>query len=532
MSPSPADPSRLRLQWLAPLTLLILACLVLVQYDPFRRRLDGDPAITSYIALMAARNVPPHLGVYDVKASLSPLLGALVIRAAERVGVPNILALRAWMIGMTALCVVLMYFIGTAFSRVRLVGIVSALILLGMAGFARRAALGIEPKTVMLFFALLALDALMRRRWFWAGVWGACAGLTWQVGFGYAALAVLLAWVQTCGTSERGRAASIALAGILIPLALYVAYFAVQGALTPMVQQSVLAFFYGRGGAAAADQFAGLRLLEKFVEGYTDEIIFGALAVIGWIGSWTWIILKRRVRFILFENPRTGGTLLAFHGLLLFSFIDFQNYPDWIPLLPFVALFAAIALVYGGAFMTRRLVLPFRRRWVGAGALVVVVLLVALWDVPWSRNVYSLRVAGPLADQLQVAQELNRTFAPTEPLLILGKDEFLFFMGREPLTRYTFLLQNTDAVMDAFEPRGFAGWLAEVGEKRPAFVALDRLTRKSFAEPEHYVALRAWVTQDYVQLKACAGAGDGDYYVRADLGEPFAHPNSSDCFTR
>jgi hypothetical protein len=499
------------MSWLDALILFFFFFLIWLRLDPFHTALTMDPAIYAYMAQQAAAGNPPHLTVYEVKSSLSVLLGALAIHAGARLNLPEIFSLRLYMLVVTALGMVAMLWLGTAFSRLQIVGWLSALFLASFTAFVGLTVNGVEPKAVMLLFSLVALLALTRRAWFWAGVAAACAGLAWQIGMGYVALALLLAFAQNDHARARLDAAGRVLLGALLPAAAYSLYFVTHGAAQAAFEQNVLVPFFSKSSQLRLGDLMFSRMVKIFVTDYRNQIPIGVLAIVGWLGWW-WYTLRSRERFVFYfiKNPRTSGTLLALHGLFLYSLLDFQSYPDWIPLLPFVALLASGALVVLFLRLARRVPLLSAQRSLALGALGVVLLL-------WVNQEL---VAAPqtkltLQDQMRVAAELNERLGAANPVWILGKNELLFFMRRQNPNRYTFLLTNTDAVIERIEPGGFAGMLARTRAAAPALIVTSRLRRKHLADPRNYDRLAEWIAAEYVPLRVCAGGGN--FFARADL---------------
>ncbi len=496
--------------WLVPLALFGAAILVGLLYDPWRNPILDDLAIFAYRARMAAEGIPPHAGLYDAKSSLGILLGGAAIAAGNLVGMPPLLALRSCMLVVYGLSVVATFGMAYQYTSSRTAAIIAAIFMLSFEALARYAATSVEPKEVMIVLGLASLYAASERRWFWAGLGAAGAGLAWQVGFGFALVAAVLVLAQ--GT-PRGRGILQLVGGVLLALALYSAYFVAYGAWYDMVLQSVIAPFIRAGGKF--DLLPNFTFLaERFYAGYRGQVVVAVLALFGWLLQWRRALTARRHAVYLFlTGPRTAGTLLAFHGLLLYTLIDFQNYPDLIPLLPFVALFAAYPLAVVWLKVLRQLRwTPRTRRRAAAAAVLVLFVLVNL-------NVLlrpPLRVPVRLTWQLQAeaAAELQDRLGDA-PVFFLGRDELLFFMDRRPLTRYTFLVKNTDLFIDLVEPGGFKGWLAQVAATQPASIATKRVKKGKFYSAKNLNLLKSWISREYVELQVCSKANDGKVYVRA-----------------
>ncbi len=503
-----------------------------LRYHPFQARLYGDPAIYAYIAQQAARGHPPHLAVYEVKASLSTLLAAPLLYAGSFTTLPEIYPLRLYMFGVTALSVGALYFLGKSFSRARIVGLLAALFLASFAGLLRTVTNGIEPKAVTMLFGLLALLALTRRAWFWAGAAGACAGLAWQIGFGYVALALLLAGAQNDSWRARARAGGMVLLGALLPVALYGFYFVAQGAARDAFQQNIVVPFFSKTHQTRSNRFFLSRLTEAFARNYSAQIFIGFCAVGGWLLAWRYALRSRRAFVLIFlKNPRTSGALLAGTGLFVYSLFDFQAYPDWIPLLPFLALFAACALAWLFLRIARRAHLAQKYRAPVLAGVIFCILGAAnwpLWTAPPS-------LSATWRDQQRLADELNATLTADDTVWLVGKSELLFFLHRSNLTRYTTFLRGTDAVIEQLEPGGFDGFLERIRAARPMLIVLARFKRQQWTNGARFERLLDWVHTAYVPLHACKLAGDGQFFARADLAQTrFARKTEAvkKCFTR
>lgn len=494
---------------------------VWLRYDPFHAALNMDPAIYSYMAQQAAQGNPPHLGVYEVKSSLSVLFGALAIRAGSLTGLAEIYSLRLYMLFVTGLCIVAVFLLGTRFSRMTVAGIVSALLLASFSRFIQLTVNGVEPKTVMVLFGLCALYALTRRAWFWAGMCAAASGLAWQIGMGYVALALLLALLQNDNARTRLRAASAVLLGAALPIAAYGLYFAGQGAGPAAWEQNILVPFF-RSDQINWTRLYLVRMLKNYAQEYGNQILPGVLSVAGILAWWFYALRSRKFVFLFFKSPRTSGTLLAAHGLFLYTLIDFQAYPDWIPLLPFISLFAGWLVVRVLLEITRRVpvLYPYRGMVVGIFA--------ALLLVGVNLSTFSLAPQAPgYPEQQKLADELNARLGPGATVWIMGKNELLFFMRRRNPNRYTFLFKNTDAVIDRLEPDGYARFMQEIRDAKPEFIVVGRLRRKHMAKPQRYDALSQWLAQEYVPLKICLDAKRTKFFVRADAA-PALFPAGND----
>lgn len=513
---------------LPPFVLFLAAVSVTWQYDPLHRTLTGDHGVFAYLAQLVADGFVPHKYAFNEQASLTFFIGGAVIRVGDVLGVHRLLALRAASIVCFAVVILLTYALSWRWTRSVWAAFAAGAILIGFEGFAMRAAVALEPKTLMLVFGLATLLVLQKRQWFWAGVLAGLAGLVWQIAWGYLIVALLLAFVQGGARwRDRARAFLITLAPALILFGAYVLYFAARGALVEMVQQSLYApaVMHAPGERSVASR--AIQLYNTFLVGYRSHLLFGVLGVGGfllWLTAhlrpWEWRKLWTRSTHFFFTNARTAGTLLAVCGFTLYSFLDFQNYPDWIPLLPYLALFAAWLLWQAVARVLKFLRAAPRVR-VAAYALAAVVVLGVSATQAFIAPMPDKRMQNVTwQDQQQAAQWLNQTLGPDESVWIVGRPELLFMLRRQNLNKYIYLFGNVDGMIDEFDPGGFPRMLDDALAQKPALVVLSRLPKRKFTSPANYRALEN-VKKKFVMLRNCRALGEGTFFVREDLADLF-----------
>lgn len=504
-----------------PVFLFLTALFVFYRYDPLYRSVSDDPAIFVYISKLAAQGIPPHLGAFNEQSSLTFLAGGAAMWLGEHWRVPDLMSYRLLSLLVASSVVVLTYAVGARFARSRAVGLVAGLMMLGMRGYGFRAADVLEPKSLMLLGGLSALYLLSRHRWFWAGVFAGAAGLAWQIGWIYALVALVLALAQ--GGKARGarlRAAGAMAAGFAIALGLYMLYFIFNGALVPMIQQTFIAPFLLHSIAGESLPLRLQRLARTFMGGYGGQLLFGLLGAAGWVTLLAiYLRTRRRAAYFFLKNRRTAGVMLASLGFLLYSFVDFQNYPDWIPILPFISIFAAWFLVALWSYLSTRLNFSQRASWATL-ALIVGVVFVASTASAW-RTLgvdYSVRTDN-WRDQAKAAVALDRQLPRDASVWVLGKPELLFFSGRSNLNRYIYLFGDADAAVEAFEPGGFRGMVERARGAQPVLLVLARFNESDLANPANYKMIEQWAQNDFIKLKVCDDLGKGDFYVRTDQAD-------------
>lgn len=516
-----------------PLVLLFAALLIQFAYDPLNRPLTGDPGIFAYISRLAADGLAPHQAVFNEQSSLTYLLGGAAMALGRVVQLPDLLAFRLLSMAVAALVVMLTYPVGRALAHERLVGLGAALIMLGYQGFLRRAAIALEPKSLMVLFGLATLLLLSKRQWGWAGLTAAAAGLALQPGWGYLLVVLLLAAVQGGRGAARLKALAASLLGAGAVLALYAGYYAVHGALGDMLRQTFIAPLIMHPVTRRSLVQRVLDPVLDYRRGYPNQIIFGVMALGGWLSGLVWLLpAPRRAVYYLFQNRRTAGTLLAAHGYALYLMVDFQNFPDWLPLMPFIAILAAAFLFASWNRLVRIARRSSRVRTIGFAASMAA-LLAASWFILFTTNpsVFG-RSTLTWQAQARTAQELERRLPADQPIFVIGNAELLFFMGRQNMTPYIYFIGFVDAAVDAFDPGGFDALLARVRAARPALMNLTRLKIKRFSKPARLQDVRALTAPDYAALKACNTLPGVQLYLRRDLAaRAFPATEPRGCFS-
>lgn len=522
-----------------PLALVLATFVILAQYGPFERQITHDPGIFAYLAQNVALGFAPHKFAFNEQASLAFLFGGAAMRVGDLFGLHHLISFRLASMAVVAAVVVLTYVVATRFTRSRAIAFLAGLILLGFEGYNVRAATTLEPKSFMLVFGLATLYLLSRRKWFWAGLFAMAAGLAWQIAWGYLIVAILLAAIQGGRSRQaRARAVGLTLAAALGAFALYEFYFVLQNAHIEMLQQTFLAPLVMRRASKVTLDERSVRMAYTFYVGFGTHILFGVLAVaglIGWLGAhtrpWEPRAFLRRAAYFLFQNRRTAGSCLVVAGFLLYSFLDFQNYPDWFPLLPFISIFAAWMIWQIFLYAVAKLRVPAHRRALAVGALIVGVLALSTFHAffhTWRDNPNKWR---SWREQQQVADAVNAKLEPDDAVWVLGKAEFLFFMQRVNLNKYFYLFGQVDAAADAFEPGGLDGVFRAAEAQQPVLYALARIAPKKYAKKSNFQAVnRPWA--NYVLLDRCKRLANGRYFVRGDKLDELFPVGAEGCLKR
>lgn len=522
-----------------PLFLFLAAFVVLWQYDPLHRSIYQDPGIFAYLSQLVAQGLAPHQYAFNEQTSLTFLLGGAAMRLGALVGVHPLLAFRAVSMLVMACAVVLTYRVGALLTRSRVAGFLAGVILLGYEGFNVRAATTLEPKGLMLVLGLATLYFLYRHKWFFAGACACAAGLAWQIAWGYLIIAVLLAAIQGGATLHaRARAAGLTLLAVLGVFALYALYFVWHHAYIEMLQQTFLAPVLMHPVTGKPLNARIFKLAKTFYLGFGTHAIIGALGATGlvvWlganIGARDLRAVWRRTLYFLFQNRRTAGTLLVVAGFVVYSLLDFQNFPDWFPLLPFISIFAAWLVWKVCLRVLDWLHVSLAARRAVLAGLVCVVIGLSTFPVFTHTGRDRPLQRGTWQEQQRVADEISAKLAPDAPIWLLGKAELLFFMRRTNINKYIYLFGNVDAAAEAFEPGGFRGMVNDALAQKPVLYTLSRATPQKFSDPQNAFFLSR-TTKKFSKLQRCKTLGGGRFFIRADQANVLFPKGAPGCLRR
>ncbi len=519
-----------------PLFLFVATLVVLWQYDPLHRSIYHDPGIFAYLSQLVAQGFALHKYAFNEQASLTFLVGGTAMRVGDVFGLHHLISFRfAGMLVMAGV-VTLTYITGALFTRSRAIAFFAGLVMLGYNGYAMRAATTLEPKSLALALGLATIYFLFKRKWVLAGACAGAAGLAWQIAWGYLIVALLLAAIQGGKNfSTRARAVLITVIPALVLFAFYFIYFYWKGAHIEMIQQTFLAPIVMHQVGSKSFDARIFKLAKTFYLGFGAHVVFGILGASGfltWLGAHLVPDLKglrvvlHRVLYFFFQNRRTSATLLVVFGFLFYSYLDFQNYPDWIPLLPFISMFAA--------WLVWTICLRAFKRWnaspitqrVAFTVVAIVFAVISTFHV-W-QPMGSLSTRNTWQDQQRVADELNQTLGADARVWLIGKAEMLFFMRRVNVNKYIYLFGRVDAGAQEFEPGGFRGMVDNALAQKPVLVSLARATAKNFSNRANAKYIESKMNP-LIKLKRCRIVGGGRFYVQPAQAHTLFPQNGQGC---
>ncbi|NPD03354.1 hypothetical protein HN031_01480 [Nocardioides sp. zg-1308] len=480
-----------RLDPLGPLLAILAGALFVLR--GFDSVLTRDLALYAYAGQRVADGVPPYVGVMNRSGPLAHLVPGAGAWLGDRVGMDDLLATRLVMFLVSVLVVWATYVLGRDVLRSRAVGAAAATFVATMPGFVIYAVGGPRDKTTMVLFLTLALVAMVRGRWGWAGTCVALATLTWQPAFLPGIAAVAVAALLTPGHRLRALL-RVAVAGALTTL-VFVAGFALAGALPE-----------------ALDGFIRIHLTATYQPGLTEEwdetweafrIAFGfatypflaglVLLPLVTVPS-AWRLVRRSTRL----PDRTGDVALVAATAgevagLVWSYRTFNGWADALVLVPFAALGLAGAL----ALVARAL--PGR-----VGAAVPVAACLALLA---GGLAYVFEDHEPVLTAQRAEVDAVLDVLPDATMVSIEAPQPLVLAHRVNPSQHQMFRLGLETYVDDTWPGGLEGYADWIAERSPDIVAVGGGARYDWLMPV--------LDADYVEIGTTTG---WYWFVDRDLG--------------
>lgn len=477
--------------------MFILATLSFLPYQFWKQPSIVDRANWDYFAQVIARGGVPYRDVVNIKSPLSSYIGAAAIVAATPLGLRDIFAIRIVYLLLASLTAGLTFIVAHDYFNSRRVAVIAGVLMMAFNLFGDANCGGVQPKTPMIVFGLISLWAIQKDRPLTAGLAGMLSALSWQPGLLFVGVAGLA--FSRYLTSWRDLRAFKVIAGAAVPLAIFLAYFWVEGALRDVYRWNIE---YN----LTVDAPRGLRTLPQLIDrfarlmkgAFRAEWFYFVISVFGFATA-VWrelrINQKARVRGFISNAPR-HSVFIAPIVYFVFCTINIQSGVDLIPILPFVAIFAAVAIVSSIDWIGNRLfpAKPLARTNIGAATFAGALALILIFSV---GDVLLVRVPFPtLKDQDAEVAEISSHLRPGDQIYVHGVAEILVLARLTNADKHFFLDRGKDTYLDRVEPGGFAGWLDRLKSRRPRVVAIERT--KFVEHREDFVD---WVRADYEEHK-------------------------------
>ncbi|WP_374455361.1 hypothetical protein [Nocardioides sp.] len=469
----------------------VVAVVSLVVYalHGFHGALTRDLGIYAYAGQQVADGVPPYLGVLNRAGPLAHVLPGVGVLIARVGGLDEVVTMRVCFMLLATAAVCVSYLLGRDLFRSRAVGLVTAGALLSFHGFVQYASNGPREKTPMTLFILLALWAVVHRRWLAAGVFTSLATLCLQTAL-FATLPAVVVAALLLAHHGRLRALLRVVIGGALPVAVLVTWFAAVGSLR-----------------AAFDGFYWINRTYTVPDPVTDDLDRVWLDLQEAYGVTVWLLLAGCVALALValaavsrRARRAEPGLVVLPALLVgllasLAWIrkEYDAWPDLFPVLPF----AAVGL--GAAFaVAAHAVAPRLRATVGA-ALAVTGVALAL--------TYSLTTRDDTLDQQREATEAVLAQLPEGATITsLEAPQPLVLTGRTNPTRHQMFRSGLQDHLEDTWPGGRAGFERDLLDDGPDLVAVGETVSQRW---------RSSIRPDYVYV---GSAPLWDWYARASLG--------------
>ncbi len=316
------------------------------------------------------RGEPIYANTFVTYTPLGALASAASMGVGAWVGVPTYLAPRYLAVMLGVLSVLLVSVVSRRATGSPWAGLIAGLVLAGFYRLAASYLSTLQPKHLVIFFALLAAALCQRRRWGLTGFAAGCAVSSYQP-----ALWVPLSFgVIACWNGLRNgvRGPVIYTVGLfvgILPVALYLA--ATDGWADFWFRTVVIPAEarVSRMGASPG------HWIDVLIRSYHTDLPFLVAGAAGWVGFGAQSALRGGRRGLdRWLCPESAGMPLLAALCCLSAMLEFQGPPDAYPLLPLAAFWSAW-LVASFRPSDRR---PIDRRLaavVGAAAVLIVALL-------------------------------------------------------------------------------------------------------------------------------------------------------------
>lgn len=387
-----------------------------------------------FIAERAAAGVPPHVSQFDPKNGLSMLISAGAMRAGRLAGIDDVTASRILSVLAGALATGLVWPVTRRLTGSALAAWVASTSMLALNRFAFLAAMGSQPKTLLVLFLLLSFLWLSRSRCTLAGAAAGAAFLCWQP----AAMLVVAGPVALVAGGARKRAALEFLAAAMLLIAAYEAYYVYHGALAVQLEQAFLfpMHYMEELPKTLRPVLRRGRWVLSIADGVRPEsvvpLLFVAWLAVVWSGWWR---RGSKVARAARGRPDRIYLALAAHGALANCLVSYQGFPDRFLLDPMMGI-AAGWMVAGGIAMCER---RWRFRGAESAATVACAALVAVLAV---RGHWNFRELRGLSAQRHLAETIGRFLDAGYTVYAVGCTHLLAFNHANNHTPFGFFFRG------------------------------------------------------------------------------------------
>lgn len=447
--------------------------------------LQRDSALYLYAGQQMARGVPPYVSTWDVKGPAAPIVIGLMSATARGVGVDELYLVRVLFAAAGCICPVLMYFLGRYLFQSESCAVLSGFVFLSFPVFSRVAANGPFPKVLVIACILLSLLFTCQRRWFWAGVAGSLAALTWQPTAVFGLVTIGFACISD--RSDRMKNVSWAVLGLLLPAVPIAVYLLWTGGFGAMFDQAVYyAFFTPRDTTdTVIDRM--LRIYRIVSKAYPASMFVVFLSVGLIVAGYIWRVHRAGSLSRALFCDRFAPILLTFPAPILWSLVDFNGSADFFIFLPYISL--AVAKFLDTAIKSLVSHVTDNGQ-VVAKTIVTAWVCIALWLAGW--NGARQRPGPTLAYQKAMTQSVVENFGSNVRMFTLGRPDVLVFLKQrqhEPFLRVNNWIAR---YMERRVVGGFEGWLEGIRRFDPEIILVGDIKGD-----EYGLKAVKWVEHNY-----------------------------------
>ena len=246
------------------------------------------------------------------------------------------------------------------------------------------------------------------------------------------------------------------IAGTLLPLVILLAYLWAAGALESFYLWNIhfnATVYAPHESRSISDFFSHFsKLLNGFYKNSSDYfyLALGGLAIA--ISQEVKRARKRGGKYLL-ESAPVHAVMISPLVYFAFCMIDIQGGADLIPLVPFVAIFAAVALgwiVEQTANLFKRIRPAGSRAVIESCASILIVALILIRNV---SGAFSFERGFPtLKDQEPAVQEMVSHLEPGDKIFVYGRTELLVLSGLTNVSKYFLLDRGRQSISIKWNP--------------------------------------------------------------------------------
>lgn len=496
-----------------PIGIFLISLIVYLSYG-MKAYLRRDNSIIVYAGQQMANGVPYYVSIFDVKSPLAYILAGVGVIISRVIGWNDIVTIRLLFLLISCLTVVSVYFLIKYLFDSSEVGLLSALLFLCFFGFSNYSAFGPRAKIPMVLFQILSIWATAKKKWFWGAFIGSIAFLTWQPMLILPVLTICLSFIQST-QKERILALLTSIAGFIIPLVITSLYFLSYS------YNAFESFLYGTllFHLLYADRDQSNSILEgvrnnlenpffAIIEGFSEMIFF---IIIGFLMI-IFLFFLARSNYTSFKEMIREDPFIVIFGslpvLVVFAFIDFQKFPDFLMFLPYVSIgcakFLENLLPYFKTCIENHHQEIYGLKRLNSNRLYTLMILGIAISFVFSaelmayhvRDIYDDRYTLTLVYQQEQAAEILERFGENVSILCLGKPELFVILNRTNPSRFLFIFMGIDNYINAVTPGGFEGWIQEIKGINPDLIAYGGIPITPYTQK-----LLDWIEINYTPTK-------------------------------